>query len=80
LGIGCVIIEQYERRTTKEASLSGLLVLPVLQREPVQYVPPLRLQEKGESGEGQKGQDPPPAFSKLLSIFPGNLLPAKLMR
>jgi hypothetical protein len=51
----------------------------VLQREPVQYVPPLRLQEKEERGEGQKGQDPPPAFPEFLIIFPGKLLPIKLL-
>jgi hypothetical protein len=37
------------------------------------------MQEKEERGEGQEGQDPPPAFSEFLIIFPGKLLPAKLL-
>jgi hypothetical protein len=38
----------------------------VLQREPVQHVPSLWVQEKEERGKGQEGQDPPPAFSEFL--------------
>jgi hypothetical protein len=55
----------YDRCSAKKAFMSRLQVLPVLQREPLQHVPALLHQEKGE--ERQEGQGTPPALPEILT-------------